>query len=589
MDPVLALLFASRGVDSIQSAYPTLEHVLPTAELLNCDRMGEYLAECRVGQKLVCIVGDYDCDGATATAVLNDAFAASGMDFGFMVPDRGKHGYGLKPPIVDQIANLPTRPEVIITVDNGISCHAGVDRARELGITVLITDHHIPGATLPDAEIIVNPNQALDRFESKSIAGCGVAWYVVRAYHRALERRGISPGFDPNDLLPYVAIGTVADLVPLDVNNRALVREGLARIREGRCSQGIAALAAVAGRSLEELTTEDIGFSIAPRINAAGRLTHMSTGINCLTGDDYSESFELARELDEINTRRKELQKAMEMEAQAAVNALSVAADALPKCIVVYKDSFRPGVIGVVAGKLKEANHRPTFVLGDNEQGTVSGSGRSIDGFHLKHCLEKIDAERPGLFLSMGGHAMAAGVTVSRERVAEFAEALLKVCESDLADDLLERVVEHDGAYPSRGLTPAAIRRISSEVWGQGFWAPLFRDTLVVNGIRLMGQDKTHMKLDCRVSGVGVDVVAFGMAKFSPQIAQSVDIVYRPSVNHFNRRDYVQFIVRAFPSLNEPVSEPEPIANVAAGAAPSLVAPPVATRQETSRPKRPLP
>ncbi len=584
----LASLFAARGVTDLDEVACGLESLPPTSAMKGCDEMATVLANAAAARERVLIISDYDCDGATACSVLITAFKGAGMNFDYLVPDRMIHGYGLTPSIVDEAAALVPKPRWIITVDNGISSTAGVDRAREHGIEVLITDHHLAPEVLPDAHLIVNPNQPGCTFPSKNIAGCGVAWFVARALHAELRERGVRPAYDPDDLLPFVALGTIADIVKLDRYNRVIVREGLERIRAARCTPGITTLAAVAKRELSRLSCMDVGFGLGPRINAAGRLAHMGAGIDCLTTTDATRAVVLAQELDAINNERKEIQKAMGEQAIAQVEttvANSLAAcDTLPMSIVVRDDSWHEGVIGVVAGRIKETYHRPTIVMCTDGHDGVKGSGRSIPGFHLKHALDEINVAHPGILRKFGGHAMAAGMTIDATRFDDFKKALEAVCDRHLAaqPELLEKVITHDGALDPQYMTLEIIEALNMEVWGQGFETPAFVDDFKVTGFKVMGEDKEHVKLSVvKANGEGgaMDMLAFGRADLvaGGGFDGILPVVYKPQINVFRENvslqllaDYIPpteaLLLRAAPLAGASIA---PVAPIAAQPAPA--------------------
>lgn len=543
--PLLAKLYSARGVQDATEVRYNAADLLPMGTMKNAQKMGELLVDCLVSKARVLIVSDYDCDGATAGSVLIESFGAAKMNFGYLVPDRLKHGYGLTPSIVDEAAALVPKPKFIVTVDNGISSHAGVDRAREHGIEVLVTDHHLCPDKLPNARLIVNPQQPGDAFASKHIAGCGVAWYVACAFHGEMLRRKLNPGFDPMALTPFVALGTVADVVQMDRNNRILVSEGLTRIREGQCTPGILALANVAKRNHELLTCTDIGFAVGPRINAAGRMAHMSSGIECLTTKDHDHATVLANQLDEINRVRRELQKGMVETAESMAESLG-AIDSTTRSLVVYEADWHEGVVGIVAGRLKDEKNRPTFVLCDAQDGGIKGSGRSIDGFHLKHALDQIHIEHPGVLQKFGGHAMAAGVSIEPDRLAEFKAAFEAVCRQHITPEMLERKLPHDGEIPSSHLNPDDIRHMDLQVWGQGFAPPVFVDEFKVLGHRLMGDEKQHLKLTVGKAGMRLDAVAFNEGERAKNLPKALQLVFRPSINEWNGSVHVQLMAEHF-------------------------------------------
>ncbi|MEJ6002742.1 single-stranded-DNA-specific exonuclease RecJ [Paucibacter soli] len=559
---LLARIYAARGVTDAKDVRGEYVDLLPSSSMKNVAEMASVLADCVVTQKRVLIVSDYDCDGATACAVLVMAFGASGINFGYLVPDRMKHGYGLTPAIVDEAAAMEPKPDVIITVDNGISSTAGVDRANELGIEVLVTDHHLAPDVLPNAKLIVNPNQPGCDFPSKNIAGCGVAWYVARAFVEELRLREMDPGFDPAELLSYVALGTVADVVKLDRNNRILVSEGLRRIRSEQCAPGVIALAGVAGKSIGSLTCSDIGFGIGPRINAAGRLAHMGAGIECLTTLEPEVAANLARQLNATNEERKEIQR--EMVDQALIQALRlVMRDSQSgvdefgrRSLVVFHPDWHEGVVGVVAGRLKEDRHRPTVVMTNAHDGTIKGSGRSIPGFHLKHALDEINAKHPGVLLKFGGHAMAAGMTIAGDKLEEFREALEAVCQAGLTPQMMTKTLQHDGELPASCFNIKDIFALSQEVWGQGFEEPVFLNRFDITDSKIIGQDRSHLKMSAKIGDTEADVMAFGQADLAECIAPSMTVAFKPQLNTFRGQTKLTMLVELMPEDMNPTLSP---------------------------------
>ncbi|MFK4705746.1 single-stranded-DNA-specific exonuclease [Roseateles asaccharophilus] len=591
---MLARIYAARGVRDIKEVRGGYADLLPVQSMKNAQAMASHLADCVVARKRVLIVSDYDCDGATACAVLVMAFGGAGMNCGYMVPDRIKHGYGLTPAIVDEAAALDPKPDVIITVDNGISSIAGVDRANELGIEVLVTDHHLAPDVLPKAKLIVNPNQAGCDFPSKNIAGCGVAWYVARAFLEEMRSRGMDPGFDPSELLSYVALGTVADVVKLDRNNRILVNEGLKLIRQEQCAPGVIALAAVSGKDVKNLTCSDIGFGLGPRINAAGRLAHMGAGIECLTTLDPERAAALARNLNETNEERKEIQRGIG--DQALIQALRLMSRETPagdqdeygrRSLVVFNKEWHEGVVGVVAGRLKEDRHRPTVVMTMAHDNTIKGSGRSIPGFHLKHALDEINAKHPGVLLKFGGHAMAAGMTIAKDKLEEFREALEAICRRDLTPEMLTKRLMHDGELPAACFNVSLIHQLSQEVWGQGFEEPVFLNRFSIADSRVIGQDKTHLKMTAKVGSVDVDVMAFGQADLAEGVASEMTVAFKPQLNTFRGQTKLTALVDLMPedlnpSLSPHLREREALASEAANASAGTSMDPGPGRQSAS-------
>lgn len=557
---LLAKLYASRRGAVASVAEPSIADLIPVDALQGARSVGNYLADCLADQKRILIVSDYDCDGATACAVLSMAFGAVGMNFDYLVPDRQIHGYGLTPAIVDDAFGLPDRPDVIITVDNGISSFEGVDRARSLGIDVVVTDHHLAPSKLPNAKLIVNPNQPGCSFPSKSIAGCGVAWYVARALVDELVARGIDPGFDPVELLSYVALGTVADVVPLDENNRTMVALGLGLIRSGQCAPGVTALAYVSGKNPETLTCADIGFGLGPRINAAGRLAHMGTGIECLTCLDPQVAEALAAQLHVTNEERKEIQESMVVEATNQAIELAQRSDAPtypdglgPRSVVVFDPSWHEGVVGIVASRLKEDRYRPSIVLTSAASGDIKGSARSIPGFHIKHALDEIYVNEPGVLLKFGGHAMAAGMTIAAGRLDDFRRAFEAVCARHLTRDLLTKTLVHDGALAAQDFNSETIFQLSQQVWGQGFEEPVFLNELVVHEVKVIGKDKAHLKIIAHLANdpscKQVEVMAFGRGDLVQEVSamDRMTCAFKPGLSTFRGQTRLQLVVEALP------------------------------------------
>lgn len=503
--PLIARLLAARGVGPGEEGQP-LE---PLETMANCLEAGRLLADAVQDGRRVLIVADYDADGATACAVGFRFLSEAGANVGYLIPNRIEHGYGLTPEIVQIAAQQMPRPELIVTVDNGISSVAGVEEALRLGIEVLVTDHHLAPEVLPRARLIVNPNQPACQFASKNLAGVGVMWYVCVATEQELLRRGhpiINDEFTAQSLLPLVALGTVADVVKLDANNRELVRRGLAMIRTRNCPVGIIALAQAAERKIERLSTSDIGFGIGPRINAAGRLQSMNTGVACLVTDDLKQAEALATQLSEINSQRKEIEAST---VEQAISALLDSIDGARYSVALLDASWHQGVVGIVAGRVRETVHRPTFVFAPGNGGEAKGSGRSIPGLHLRDALDLVDKRCPGLLLKFGGHAMAAGVTIEERRFPEFQEHFEAVCRSLLNEDLLRRELEVDGSLAPIEMTPSLAQRLSQFVWGQGCPEPLFDDVFDVRDHKFVGADKNHLSLTLHKDGRGYQAIQF--------------------------------------------------------------------------------
>ena len=506
LNMILSRILASReisGVDEVLSK----KTLLPWKDLKDAGKAAEILADSIVAGKRIVVVADYDSDGATSCALAVSAMASFGAKVDFAVPNRFVHGYGLTRAVAELVIKEKA-PDVIVTVDNGVSSHDGVAYAKNHGVSVVITDHHIPPPKMPDADAIVNPNQPDCGFPSKNMAGVGVVFYVMAALREKLKSIGALPegACHPQDLLDLVSIGTVADVVKLDANNRLMVRMGLDRIRKGRTRPGVAALFTAARRSMDRATSKDMGFAIGPRINAAGRLADMAVGIRCLLSDDFQEALDLALQLDDLNTSRKNIEGEMQEEALAKVwkeGGLGTAGS-----ITVFDESFHEGVIGIVAGRIKELEHRPTIVFAPaQEEGLVKGSARSIPGFHMRDALERVSTESPGLIHKFGGHAMAAGLTIGKDSFDKFRAAFEKVAKETLTEDMLSRFVSVDGDLPGDWISLSLAEALAGEVWGQGFPEPLFCSEFVVREQRLI--KSSHLKLSLEKDGEVFDAIWF--------------------------------------------------------------------------------
>lgn len=552
--PLLARLFAGRGVRHIDELDDALGKLLAPSTLCGTDAAARLLADAIANRQRICIVADYDCDGATACAVALRGLALLGAEranLGYVVPDRAVHGYGLTPAIVDLA--MAHRPQVLMTVDNGIASLDGVAHARALGLQVLVTDHHLPAlvgndVVLPDASVIVNPNQPACGFASKSIAGVGVAFYVLLALRSELRSRGV---FDASNqprldaLLDLVALGTVADVVKLDANNRRLVAQGLKRMRGGHLQPGVAALFAAAGRDARRASAGDLGFAIGPRINAAGRLSDMTLGIECLTTDDAVRARELATMLDGINRERRTIEGGMNDQAALLLATLlkdeSPTADAsTPSAIALFDPGFHEGVVGIVASRMKERLHRPTFVFARGQDGLLKGSGRSIAGFHLRDALDLISKRHPSLLRRFGGHAMAAGCTIEADGFDTFAAGLQRVATEWLDAATLTRTLLGDGPLAAEHFNPATVRVLDAQVWGQAFEAPLFSAEADVVSQRRVGE--RHMKLALRIDGVVRDAIWFGR---SEPVDERVQVAYRLQVDEYNGHERLQLVIES--------------------------------------------
>ena len=547
--PLLARLFAARGISGAEQLDDGLAHLLPPQSLQGSAAAACLLADTLAAGGGICVVADYDCDGATACAVALRGLAALGAaphQLHYVVPDRSVHGYGLTPAIVELA--LRHRPSLLVTVDNGIASFDGVAHARAQGLAVLVTDHHLPAVVggvvaLPDANVIVNPNAPGCGFESKALAGVGVMFYVLLALRAELRARGaFGAGSAPrlDALLDLVALGTVADVVKLDGNNRRLVAQGLRRIRSGRMQAGVAALFAAAGRDPARAAAFDFGFALGPRINAAGRLADMTLGIECLLTDDPARARELALQLDAINRERRVVEAGMREQAESRCDALMAGAAELPSALVLFDDSFHEGVVGIVAGRLKDQLHRPSFVFARGSDGRLKGSGRSIPGFHLRDALDLVAKREPGALLRFGGHAMAAGCTLDADQLERFATALQQVAAEWLDAATLTRRLRTDGALALEYFNVQTVATLDAEVWGQAFEAPVFCDVVDVLSQRLVGEK--HLKLRVRHLGQARDAIWFGHAE---PVAERVRLAYRLVLDEYNGQQRLQMVIEA--------------------------------------------
>ncbi len=546
--PLLARLLAARGVREAAELDESLTQLLPPAGLKGLDDASRLLADAiQHGERLV-IVADYDCDGATACAVMLRGLRLLGArpeQLGYVVPDRAVHGYGLTPTIVDLA--LEQQPALLVTVDNGIASLAGVAHARAQGLKVLVTDHHLPAlidgtVVVPEADAIVNPNQPGCGFASKSLAGVGVAFYVLMGLRAELRARGAFTEVPRLDgLLDLVALGTVADVVKLDANNRRLVAQGLKRMRAGRAQPGVMALFSASKRDASKAQGFDLGFALGPRINAAGRLADMTLGIETLTTDDPERALELATQLDTINRERREIESGMREMAEARLDGLIEALEgALPPAVALFDADFHEGVVGIVASRIKDRVHRPTFVFARGADGQLKGSGRSIPGFHLRDALDLVAKREPELLAKFGGHAMAAGATLAIDGVDRFALALARVAEEWLSDQDLTHTLRHDGALPAEAATPETARLLDAQVWGQGFEPPVFCDRFELISQRLVGEK--HLKLRLRQAGRLVDAIWFNHIDMLPERAT---LAYRLSLDEWQGQQRIQYIIEA--------------------------------------------
>jgi single-stranded-DNA-specific exonuclease len=509
-------------------------------ELAHVADAANLLADAIETRRHMTVVADYDCDGATACAVAIRGLRSLGASVDYVVPNRFEFGYGLTPEIVDLAANRSPRPELLITVDNGIASVDGVERAAQLGIAVLITDHHLPGERLPAAAAIVNPNQRGCGFPSKHLAGVGVMFYVLTALRAELRKRGrFSAETQPrlDSLLDLVALGTVADLVRLDHNNRILVAAGLRRVQTGRTQPGIAALFQIAGRSTRTAQADDFGFAVGPRINAAGRLEDMTIGIECLLTDDADRALELAGRLEQLNRERRAIEAEMNLDAFAELEAEY---DDERRTICLFNTSWHQGVVGLVASRVKERFHRPTIAFAAADELNLRGSGRSIEGVHLRDTLDLVTKAAPALIEKFGGHAMAAGLTLKRSALETFAQAFEAAARSSADAQLFARTLATDGALAPRDVTLGLIEAIERQIWGQGFPPPLFANEFDVLDQRLLGDQ--HLKLVLDLAGKRFDAIWFRRTENLPARAR---LAYRPVVDEFQGLRRISLLIDA--------------------------------------------
>ncbi|MCF8149081.1 MAG: single-stranded-DNA-specific exonuclease RecJ [Sulfuritalea sp.] len=549
--PLLARLFAARGVQHPDELDNALTKLLPPESLLGVASAAVLLADAIANNKRLCIVADYDCDGATACAVAVRGLKLLGAkNVLYLVPDRVVDGYGLTAPIAQRVFDQGA--DVLITVDNGIASMEGVAHAKALGLQVLVTDHHLPATTLPAADVIVNPNQPGCTFESKALAGVGVMFYVLLALRAELRNRGVfttaaqQPKLDA--LLPLVALGTVADVVKLDANNRRLVAQGLKRVRALAMPAGMASLFVASGRQAATATTFDFGFALGPRINAAGRLSDMTLGIECLLTDDPTHADELARTLDTINRERRVIEGDMREQAMQVAESLFDEGDEPPPAICVFDPDFHEGVVGIVASRIKDKLHRPAFVFAASQapgkEHELKGSGRSIPGFHLRDALDLVAKRYPGVLLRFGGHAMAAGCTVAEEHFDTFENALSEVAHEWLDAATLQRQLATDGPLAPEYRRVDLVDTLHHEVWGQGFAAPTFSEEVEIISQRLVGEK--HLALKLKHQGQPIDAIWFSHTEPLPA---KVTLAFRLDADEWNGVRRVRFLVEGAQAL----------------------------------------
>ena len=550
LHPLLKKIYANRGVDKLEQLDYSLARLIDFSLLKDIDKASAAVADIiEEGGKLI-IVGDFDADGATSCAVMMRCLKAFGLErVDYLVPNRFDFGYGLSPQIVDVAA--VSKPDLIVTVDNGISSIEGVERARALGIKVVVTDHHLAGDELPDAEAIVNPNQPGCQFPSKVIAGVGVAFYVMLAVRAELRRRGWFDGSrdEPNmaSLLDIVALGTVADVVPLDKNNRTLVETGLQRIRNNRACAGINALLGIAGKSIERCSSQDFGFIIGPRLNAAGRLDDMSIGIECLLSDDYEQALSFASTLNQMNLQRRQIEGEMLDQAFSLLQQQIEALDHsdIPDALALYDEQWHQGVVGLLASRLKEKYHRPVIAFADAGDGELKGSGRSIPGLHMRDVLDAVSKHEEGLIIKFGGHAMAAGLTIRQEDFDRFNRAFIEQAGSVLRPEDLQNMFQTDGSIDESEMNIETSEQIKyASTWGQQFPEPVFDDVFRVMNWRIVGEKHLKLELAKTDSGVCYDAIAFNMTDDDlPAGVNDIRAVYRLDVNEFRGKRNLQLVI----------------------------------------------
>jgi single-stranded-DNA-specific exonuclease len=545
ISPLLARIYAARGIQGKDELETGLDALLPFHGLKHANLMAALLADAIAGNKKLLVVADYDADGATACAVALRGLRAFGAQVEYVVPNRFEYGYGLTPEIVRLARHYA--PDIIVTVDNGIASVEGVAEANRLGMRVLVTDHHLPGDTLPDALCIVNPNQPGCAFPSKNLAGVGVMFYVLLALRAELRARGAfaeTPAPNLGNLLDLVALGTVADVVKLDSNNRILVHQGLQRIRAGRACAGINALLEVARKNAAQASVYELGFIVGPRLNAAGRLEDMSLGIQCLLTDDAAEAAQLAARLDAINRERRDIEAEMQQTALAALEGITAAES---YTLALYDETWHQGVIGILASRLKDKFHRPVIAFAPAQsEGELKGSGRSIDGLHLRDALDLVSKRHPHLLQKFGGHAMAAGLSLRAEHLAEFRAAFEAVARELLTPAALTRIIETDGALAAADLSMETARALEQQVWGQGFPQPLFEGVFTVRQQRIVGEK--HLKLKISSDTGLYDAMLFFHADPLPD---RIHAVYVMGVNEYNGTASLQLIIRHWQKAGE--------------------------------------
>jgi single-stranded-DNA-specific exonuclease len=555
--PVLKRVYAHRGISTASQIDYSLEHMLSLQDLKGLDKAIPVLVDALTSNKVILIVGDFDADGATSTALCMRALKMMGAEkTSYLVPNRFDFGYGLTPELVE-VAKKDYKPDVIITVDNGISSIDGVAVSKAAGIQVVVTDHHLAGSQLPDADAIVNPNQPGCDFPSKNLAGVGVIFYVMLALRQGLRDVGWfnkqRPQPNMGKLLDLVALGTVADVVPLDENNRILVSQGLKRIRAQQCCAGIQAIFNVAGRNILDVVSTDLGFAIGPRLNAAGRLEDMSLGIECLLTDDMSRAMDIAQTLDELNKSRREIEQGMQQQAMETLAPLldGLSQEKIPKGLCLYDADWHQGVIGILASRIKEKFNRPVIAFASSGDGEVKGSARSIKGLHIRDALEAISTKCPGLIKKFGGHAMAAGLTLNESDFEQFKQAFNDEASLKLSDEALQGVIESDGELEANDINLQLAESIrKAGPWGQEFSEPTFDGEFEVANWRVVGEKHLKMQLVSPESDAMIDAIAFNMdASYMEETDGFIHAAYRLDVNEFRNKKSAQLIVEYFEGI----------------------------------------
>lgn len=564
LHPLLKKVYANRGVSTLKQVRYSLSNLLDYSLLKDIDTASQIISDAVIQQKRILVIGDFDADGATSCAVMIRSLKAFGLlDVDYLVPNRFDFGYGLSPQIVDVAAQLRSKsgssPDLIITVDNGISSIEGVRRANELGIQVVVTDHHLAGDDIPEAAAIVNPNQPDCQFPTKSIAGVGVAFYVMLAVRAVLRDKSWFgekiPEPNMANYLDLVALGTVADVVPLDENNRILIEYGLQRIRSNKGCAGINALLTIAGKSIESCSSQDFGFVIGPRLNAAGRLDDMSVGIECLLSDDHAQALQYATTLNQMNLQRRQIEGEMLEQALTLLDrqvSLLDESEAIPDALALYDDQWHQGVVGLLASRIKEKFHRPVIAFADAGNGEIKGSGRSIPGLHIRDVLDAVSKQHLDLIEKFGGHAMAAGLTIKQDKFEKFKKVFNEQVTSALRREDLDNTSETDGSIDAKYLNMETSEQLKyASPWGQLFPEPVFDDSFKVANWRIVGEKHLKLELIKEDSGECFAAIAFNKTDADlPAGNSNIHIVYRLDVNEFRGNRSLQLIVQHIEAVN---------------------------------------